>query len=127
MRGYSIDIRERVVKAIAEEGQSIQEVAKRYSISRWTVSRYVKRARGGNLAESSREGQKLRLGAEGFKVLKEQVEKHPDWTLEQRAKALSESQGESFKKSVIGKYLKVMRITVKKRCITPKSEMNKLA
>lgn len=118
MRGYSLDLRERVVKAVSEEKQSVKEVAELFGVSRWTVNRYLKRAEAGNLAESVRVGQQPRLSEEGFSVLKKQVSQHKDWTLEQHAEALSESQAKTFKKSVIGKYLKQLGITLKKDALS---------
>ena len=122
MRGYSLDLRERVVKAVKEEKQSVTEVAKRFGVSRWTVNRYLKRAEAGNLAESVRVGQQPWLSEEGFEQPKQQVAEHQDWTLEQHALALSESQAKTFKKSVIGKYFKRLGITLKKDVLFPGAE-----
>lgn len=121
MRGYSLDLRERVVKAVKEEKQSVKDVAKRFSISRWTVNRYLKFSATGSLAPASHPGQQPRLSEEGFAELKKQVAEHQDWTLEQHAEALTVSQGVTFKKSVIGKYLKRMGLTIKKDVLSARA------
>lgn len=120
MRGYSQDLRERIIEAL-QSGESTKAVAKRFKISRWTVNRYRNREALGQLAETTRKGPSFRLSEEGFIRLEKQVKMHPDWTLEQHAKALTQSEGVSFKKSVIGKYLKLMGITIKKDVLSPRT------
>ena len=39
MRAYSVDLRERVVRAVRERGQSPAEAARAFAISVWTVKR----------------------------------------------------------------------------------------
>lgn len=50
MASYSLDLRERIVKAHLEEGQNKSAVARRFGASRWSVERYIKRAAVGTLA-----------------------------------------------------------------------------
>jgi len=99
---YSLDLRERITKAV-ESGESKPKVAKRYGVSLSTVKRYVRLSKAGNLARRKPPGQASWLDAEGEKVLKQQVEKHNDWTLEQYAEALSQRTDITVKKSAIGK------------------------
>jgi transposase len=113
MRGYSIDLRKRIVKAVLEEKQSSQEVAQRFGVSRWTVERYLKRAAEGNLAASKPPGRPRSLDEAGVALLKTQVNEHPDWTLEQHAAALSGAKAAQLKKSSIGNYFKRLSITIK--------------
>ena len=115
MASYSLDLRERVVKAHVEEGQNKSAVARRFRVSRWTVDRYVKRAAAGRLAATPHPGVKQRLSGSQCEVLKEQVKAHKDWTLEQHAEALVEATGVKIKKSSVGNYLKRLGITHKKR------------
>ena len=115
MASYSLDLRERVVKAHVEEGQNKSAVARRFRVSRWTVDRYVKRAAAGRLAATPHPGVKQRLSGAQCEVLREQVKAHKDWTLEQHAEALVEATGVKIKKSSVGNYLKRLGITHKKR------------
>jgi transposase len=114
MRGYSIDLRERVVKAVKEEQQSTKEVAKRFGLSRWTVNRYMKREAEGKLAASKPPGRPQGLDEVAQKHLRAQVKEHKDWSLEQHAEALSKAKVSKLKKSSIGNYFKRLGITIKK-------------
>jgi len=122
MKGYSLDLRERIVTAVAE-GQSKTAVSERFGVSRSTVKRYVKRQEQGQLAPSKRPGRRRRLDGEGCEQLRAQVEAHHDWTLERHAAELTKGRGIEIKKSSIGNYLKRLGITHKKRASLPVSEM----
>lgn len=115
MASYSLDLRERIVKAHLEEGQTKSAVARRFGVSRWTVARYVKRSATGSLAPTAHPGRGQRLDGAGCEVLRAQVAEPHDWTLEQHAEALLETTGVALKKSSIGNYLKRLGITHKKR------------
>lgn len=122
MASYSLDLRERIVKAHLEEGQNKNAVARRFGVSRWSVERYVKRFKAGNLAATPHPGNRRRLDAAGCEVLKRQVRAHHDWTLGQHAEALSKATGVTIKKSSVGNYLKRLGITHKKRALLPANE-----
>lgn len=115
MASYSLDLRERIVKAHLEEGQTKSAVARRFGVSRWTVERYVKRSATGSLAPTPHPGRRQHLDRAGCEVLRAQVAEQHDWTLEQHAKALLETTGVALKKSSVGNYLKRLGITHKKR------------
>ena len=119
MRGYSLDIRERVVKAVKEEKQSKTYVAKRFGISRWTVNRYLKRDEADNLAATKPAGRPQKLDQKALDKLKEQVTQHPDWTLEEHALNLVSKKLGEVKKSSIGNYLKRLGISLKKDVLSP--------
>ena len=122
MPAYSLDLRERIIKAHLEEGQSKSEVARRFGVSRRSVIRYVKRAEQGRLAATPHPGSKPWLSAEQCEILRQQVEAHNDWTLEEHAEALAEHTGVELKKSAIDKYLRKLGISRKKRVSTLPSE-----
>lgn len=114
MRPYSLDLRKRIVAAV-KRGERIKDVAARYEVSRWTVRDYMKLDKAGKLAGVKHPGRPALLGDEKLAVLEQQVETHPEWTLEQRAEALAETTGIKLKKSAIGNYLKKLGITYKKK------------
>ena len=114
---YSMDIRKRVVKAY-KEGQSKNAIAKRYELSWWTVDSYIKRNEQGNLEASSPPGAKPLLDEKACRVLKQQVQEHPDWTLEEHSDALYESTGVRLKKSAVSKYLLKMNLRYKKKSLS---------
>ena len=122
MASYSVDLRERVVKAHIEEGQSKSAVGRIFGVSRWSVGRYVKRAAAGSLAATPHPGKRQRLDGEGCEVLRRQVQEHADWTLQRHAEALAKDTGTSLKKSSVGNYLKRLGITHKKRAFSPVNE-----
>ena len=115
MGSYSVDLRERIVKAHLEEGQNKSAVARRFGVSRWTVERYVRRSETGSLAPTPHPGRPQRLDGAGCEVLRAQVQDHHDWSLEQHATALTAATGIPLKKSSVGNYLKRLGITHKKR------------
>ena len=122
MASYSVDLRERIVKAHLEEGQNKSAVARRFGVSRWTVERYVKRLETGSLAPTPHPGRPQRLDGSGCEVLRAQVRDHHDWSLEQHAAALAETTGVKIKKSSVGNYLRRLGITHKKRVSSRRSE-----
>lgn len=119
MASYSLDLRERIVKAHVEEGGSKSAVARRFGVSRWSVERYVKRFKAGSLAATPHPGRRRRLDAKGCEALRRQVEAQHDWTLEQHAAALAKETGIEIKKSSVGNYLRRLGITHKKRASGP--------
>ncbi len=121
MASYSVDLRERVVKAHVEEGQSKSAVARRFGVSRWTVERYVKRSATGSVAATPHPGRRRRLDGVQCEVLRQQVAGYKDWTLAQHAEAFTQATGVSIKKSSVGNYLKRLGITHKKRALRPGS------
>jgi transposase len=124
MASYSLDLRERVVKAHVEEGQNKSAVARRFGVSRWSVGRYVKRSEAGTLAATPHPGKRQRLDGAGCEVLRRQVQDHHDWSLARHAEELTKVTGVELKKSSVGNYLKRLGITHKKRVSSPPSEMS---
>lgn len=125
MGSYSLDLRERIVKAHREEGQNKSAVARRFGVSRWTVERYVKRSATGSLAPTPHPGSRQRLDEAGCEMLRAQVQAQHDWTLEQHAAALTKATGIPLKKSSIGNYLKRLGITHKKRALSRQSGLKR--
>lgn len=123
MGSYSLDLRERIVKASVEEGQSNGEITRRFGVSRWSVRRYLNRAAAGSLAPTPHRGRPRRLDRAGCELLRAQVEAQPDWSLEQHAAALTEKAGVAIKKSSVGNYLKRLGIRHKKRASSRQSGM----
>ncbi len=124
MKGYSLDLRGRIVAAVAE-GQSKTAVSERFGVSRSTVKRYLKRQAQGQLGPSQHPGRPRRLNSSDCELLRRQVEAHPDWTLERHATELSQETSIKLKKSSVGNYLKRLGITHKKRAFAPQNETNK--
>ena len=118
MKGYSLDLRERIVTAVSA-GQSKTAVSERFGVSLSTVKRYLVRQAQGELAPSHHPGRPQRLDGYSCEQLQRQVRAQPDWSLERHATELAKATGIKLKKSSIGNYLKRLGITHKKRALLP--------
>jgi transposase len=84
MRAYSLDLRQRVMKAYDEGKWTVGQIAERFKVGEWWVHK-LKRQRktGGDLGpRKGRVGQPRRFDAEQINRLTQYVDKHPDATLE---------------------------------------------
>ncbi len=122
MSCYSLDLRERIVRAV-KEGEGKAAVGKRFEVSVSTVKRYVERQAQGQLAASRGGGRKRLLDADGCEQLRRQVQEHHDWSLAQHAEEIAKVTGVELKKSAVGDYLKRLGISYKKRASSPPNEM----
>lgn len=89
---YSLDLRERIVEAVAE-GQKHAEVAARFKVGIATVRRYISRSRAGQLAAKAPPGRSAVIPPEAYKLLREQVRQHNDATLAKHCAVWEEQQG----------------------------------
>lgn len=80
MNAYSLDLRERIVRAAAS-GLSSQEVARRFEVGVTTVKRYVQRATDADLAPRTSPGRPRMIDAADEAALEAQLRAHPDATL----------------------------------------------
>lgn len=83
-RAYSVDLRERVMAAVADGG-SIAEVAARFSVSRDAVSDWKRRlAETASVAPKPRRGGRPRaLSPEQDALLRERIDAVPDATVDE--------------------------------------------
>lgn len=78
MRGFPIELRERIVAAHVDQGLSISEVAELFAVSYASVRRYVKKAsRGESLEPSSPPGAAEKLGRKEREWLRRALEANP--------------------------------------------------
>jgi len=85
MEAYSLDLRQRVLKACDEQKWTVVEIAERYKVGRWWVHKLQRQRRSGlGIApRKGKAGQPRRLGPEQLNRLEQIVAKHPDATLEE--------------------------------------------
>ena len=85
MRAYSVDLRERVMKAYDEDKWTIGQIAERFNVGEWWVHKLKRqRACTGALApRQGKVGKPRSLTAEQVERLGRYVDEHPDATLEQ--------------------------------------------
>lgn len=69
---YSLDLRERVVKAIKAGGKH-EEVAAYFAVGVATLRRYMKREKQGKLAADSPPGRPADIPSDQYSLLKKQV------------------------------------------------------
>ena len=79
MKAYALELRERVVKFV-KDGGSKAEAARRFSLGRRTVYRYLAAAQQGTLAPKTSWGHWRKLDPQ---KLQAEVKKHPDATLKE--------------------------------------------
>jgi putative transposase len=79
MKAYALDLRERVVKFIQSGGAKV-EAARRFSMARSSVYRYLAAAQNGTLAPKTSWGHWRKLDPE---KLQARVQRHPDATLKE--------------------------------------------
>lgn len=85
MRPTSIDLRQRVVAARTEDGQSMGAIAKRFKLPKGTVQNILERYRdsGTVLPKPQNAGRKPAFQGKALRRLEHDVELHPDATLEE--------------------------------------------
>ena len=113
-RSYSMDLRERIVKAVLEDKLSKTAVAKRFGVNRGTVRQFVVKYQAGNLEAGKAPGNARLVQGETESYLAKQVAEHPSWTLEQRCLDLHEKTGVVIRKSAMVNSLKRLGVSFKK-------------
>lgn len=85
MRPTSIDLRRRVVAARTEDGQSMGEIAERFRVPKGTVQNILRRYRQADTVEPKPHagGHRSAFSLEALECLAQDVERHPDATLEE--------------------------------------------
>lgn len=114
MRGYGLDLRERIVEAVEEKKMSKREAARVYRVGEATVYRYVKQKRAGTLQAKSPPGRRPLLDAEQQKSLLEQLAAKPDLTLAEHAELYAQTQGIKLAPSTVDNYFERAGVKRKK-------------
>jgi transposase len=114
MKAYSLDLRERIVRAVAA-GTSPREAATRFDVSRRTVSRYLRQQRQtGDLAPRHASGRPPTIAAAQAAVLRAQVTAAPDATLAEHWVRGEREQGVRVSVATMARAIRACAITVKK-------------
>lgn len=115
MRAYSLDLRQRVVDALAR-GQTQKAVAERFDISLSSVQRFARKWRErGDLSAKPSPGKARAVSGEQAPELQELVLSRTDWTLETLAQAWQERTGRRLSLSALQRNLKWQGLSLKKR------------
>lgn len=114
MKAYSIDLRARIVQAVAN-GMSKAEAARVYDVGLSTVKRYVKqRAAAGHLRPKPLPGRARRIGAAAEAALRAQVAAHPDATLDEHRRRWAAAGGAAVSRATMSRTLVRLGLPLKK-------------
>ncbi len=85
MKAYSLDLRERVMKAYDEGHWSVGQLAERFQVGEWWIHKLKRQRRteGSLSVRKGKVGQPRSLQGEQIERLEHYVDAHPDATLEE--------------------------------------------
>src|SRR3954469_12146530 len=92
MKAYSMDLRERIVLAVAA-GTPLSVVARTFSVARATVVRYVERQQRDALPPRRSPGRPPRLGPDPAAALRAHLAPRPDAPLAEHVEAWAQAHG----------------------------------
>ncbi len=122
-RAYSMDLRERAVRAAHQGDLTREEVAHRFGIGEATLYTWLRRWReeGSLKPRPHGGGRRARLDETGMRRLEEHVEQHNDRTLEEYCVWVEQTLGVEMSTSAMDRALVKLRLPRKKRPFAPAS------
>ena len=119
----AVDLRKRVVAMYEAGGTTYEEVADHFSVGRASVSRWLRRNRELDSVdpEPARGGPAPQIDEQARKVLRSILEAEPDLTIAEIRDRLEQSGGPSVGRVKVGKAIRSMGFTRKKRLFLPPS------
>ena len=115
MRAYSTDLKERLVRAVAD-GLPMREAARRFGVAVTTVKRAVVQEREtGSLARKPIPGCPRRIGPEREAALRARLEAAPDATVLEHGAWWAEHQGQELSEATMWRAIRRLGWTQKKR------------
>jgi transposase len=121
MRAYSSDLRERVVRVVAE-GRPMREAARRFGVSVSAVKRYVVRQQEtGSLAPTPIPGCPRQIGREQETILRARLDAEPDATVLEQCAWWAEHQGQQLSEATMWRAMHRLGWTHKKKHWQPAS------
>ena len=124
MRAYSLDLRERIVRAV-QGGTPREVVARTFGVGIATVQRYLaQQRRTGSLAPRPIPGKAPLIGPDRLAALRAQVAATPDATLAEHCQQWTQTHGVPISVPAMHRALARLGWTRKKRRSTPPSRTN---
>jgi transposase len=121
MRAYSTDLRERVVRVVAE-GRPMREAARRFGVSVSAVKRYVvQQHQTGSLERKPIPGCPRQIGKEQEAILRARLEEAPDATVLEHCAWWAEHQGQQLSEATMWRAMRRLGWTHKKSHWQPAS------
>jgi transposase len=127
MRAYSTDLKERLVRAVAE-GQPMREAARRFDVAVTTVKRAVVQQREtGSLARKPIPGCPRRIGKDREAILRARLEAAPDATVLEHCAWWEEHQAQHLSEATMWRAIRRLGWTHKKSHWQPASATSRRA
>jgi Transposase and inactivated derivatives len=125
MKSYSIEFREKIVKAYFQGNTSIRKVAARFSVAKSFVQKLLSIHKCQGSLEPKKPGGAMKGALYGTEVqLQAMVERYPDATLLEYCEYWGENHHQWVSKSAMCRALQKQKLTVKKN-ITQRSRENR--
>jgi|ERR1043166_1418659 transposase len=125
-RPLSIDLRQRIIRAWQRKKLTIVELAERFGVGEATVKRLKRtfRETGGIAARPHAGGCTPIIGPDEERLVEGLVQRHPDWSEDQYAKALAEDHGVVASAVTVGRAVRRLGYSVKKRRSSPRKPID---
>jgi transposase len=121
MKAYSLDLRQRVLAAV-DGGMPRAQVAVTYAVSLATIKRLLARRRAGDdLAPRTSPGRRRTIACQQETALWAQLAAHPDATVETHARLWNAARGGAVSAWTVGRAIRRLGWTRKKRHWQPPS------
>lgn len=116
MKAYSIDFRQKIVKAYEQGKTSIRQVASRFDVSKAFVQKLLKQKKMKGHVEPGKQGGSIKSELDNYKTqLAEMVEKYPDATLSEYCEYWGNTYNQWVSSSTMCRALQRSSLTLKKR------------
>lgn len=116
MKAYSIEFREKIVKAYEQGNTSIRKVAARFDISKSFVQKLIEMKKTQGHVKPKQQGGSMKSELDGYETqLATLVEKYPDATLREYCEYWGQTHGKWVSNSSMCRALKKQKLTLKKR------------
>jgi len=123
-KGYSVDLRKRVIAALDRGGLTDEEAAKLFQVGEATVHRWkrLRRETGGLEPRPYGGGYPPRISADQEQLVRQMVAEQPDLTDQEAAWEFHRRTGTSVSRATMGRTLRKLGLTRKKRPSRPPSK-----
>ncbi|MEH2451347.1 helix-turn-helix domain-containing protein [Nostoc sp.] len=116
VKAYSIDFREKIVKAYEQGDTSIRKVAARFDISKSFVQKLIEIKKTQGHVKPKQQGGSMKSKFDRYEIqLATMVEEYTDATLREYCEYWGETYGQSVSNSSMCRALKKQKLTLKKR------------
>lgn len=125
MLPYSLDLRERVVRAYERGVETIEEVATRFSVGQTFVKKMLRQKRETGLLEildRRPPGPAKRLTEKDLRWLRRQIAKEPDLTIDQLHERMLTEKKVMVSRATVGRAVQSLNLPLKKRVNRPSSK-----